>query len=436
MLFIYTEHITPRLQYTCDFIFNRVIPTPYEFVSDQIVFENIKGAKLNYSKKEILSSFQVIPNGLLFETGIKEQNNISSGTQRKFRLYANSQCDMLFDVFSAVFYMISRYEEYLLFQVDSHERFEASQSILYKHDCLDIPIVDIWCFELKQKLQLAFPELKFEKREFKYISTIDVDNNYAYLGKSIYRFFGASVKDILKRNFKQFRQRKNVILRKEKDPFDAYAEQIELSRKSGNALIYFFLTIDKQTDRDRSVPSHHPLFWKILDVVRDQSIIGIHPSYYSECEKKMTSEKEKLKTILGFDVEKSRQHYLRFNIRTTPQWLIDNGIKEDYTMGFASHYGFRAGTCTPFQYYNLEKEEVTTLDMFPFAFMDSVFYDYLKMSPVESEILMKSIIREVKEVQGLLISVWHDRSFSEFHFPEWKAIYSRLQNSLGHKAVN
>lgn len=436
MLFIYTEHITPRLQYTCDFIFNRVISTPYEFVSDQIVFENIRGAKLNYSTKDISSSFHLIPSGLLFETGIREQNNISTGTQRKFRLFANSQCDMLFDVFAAVFYMISRYEEYLIYKSDQHERFEASQSILYKHDCLDIPVVDIWCFELKQKLQLAFPELKFGKREFKYISTIDVDNNYAYLGKSIYRFFGASVKDILKRNVKQFRQRKNVILRKEKDPFDAYAEQIELSRKSGNTLIYFFLTVAKQTDRDRSLLSSHPLFGKMIDVIRGQAIAGIHPSYYSESQHQLSSEKEKLKTILGFDVVKSRQHYLRFNIRTTPQWLIEHEIKEDYTMGFASHYGFRAGTCTPFQYYDLEKEEVTTLEMFPFAFMDSVFYDYLKMSPVESEILMKAIIREVKEVQGVLISVWHDRSFSEFHFPGWKVLYASLQTSLGKKNIN
>ena len=41
---------------------------------------------------------------------------------------------MFFDVFSASFYLVSRYEEYLPYVKDMYERFQAENSLAYKHN--------------------------------------------------------------------------------------------------------------------------------------------------------------------------------------------------------------------------------------------------------------------------------------------------------------
>ena len=69
-------------------------------------------------------------------------------------------------------------------------------------------------------------------------------------------------------------------------------------------------------------------------------------------------------------VTKSRQHFLAFELPTTYLKLIQSGILEDYSMGYASHLGFRAGICSPFRFYNLLEEKETDLVVYPFQVMD------------------------------------------------------------------
>ena len=62
------------------------------------------------------------------------------------------------------------------------------------------------------------------------------------------------------------------------------------------------------------------------------------------------------------------------------QQLLACGITNDYSMGYADQIGFRAGTCTPFYFYDLENEIQTDLKVHPFAYMDGVLNDHLKLN--------------------------------------------------------
>ena len=57
-----------------------------------------------------------------------------------------------FDPFAASFFMISRYEEYLPHIKDIHGRFEAKESLAFKNNFLEKPIVDIWINLIKKEL--------------------------------------------------------------------------------------------------------------------------------------------------------------------------------------------------------------------------------------------------------------------------------------------
>ena len=57
---------------------------------------------------------------------------------------ADTGCTLPFDIFSAIFYLLSRYEEYLPYTPDKHNRYPPEESILYKKGWLQRPLIDEW----------------------------------------------------------------------------------------------------------------------------------------------------------------------------------------------------------------------------------------------------------------------------------------------------
>ena len=79
--------------------------------------------------------------------------------------------------------------------LDENERFPASESFAFQNNFLDKPLVDIWAMKFLALLKNKFPDYSFEERKFNQISTIDVDNVFAYKQKGVIRNFGGFVKD-------------------------------------------------------------------------------------------------------------------------------------------------------------------------------------------------------------------------------------------------
>ncbi|WGH75414.1 polysaccharide deacetylase family protein [Tenacibaculum tangerinum] len=160
----------------------------------------------------------------------------------------------------------------------------------------------------------------------------------------------------------------------------------------------------------------------------DYARVGLHPSYYTMNDATMLKkEKERLEAITNMPITRSRQHYLRVSIPETYQQLIDLEIEEDYSMGYASHAGFRASTCTPFYFYDLDFEIQTPLKIFPFALMDSSLRDYMKLTPKQSLGKIRDLKNEVKAVNGTFITVFHNESLS--NYLRWRG-WNRVYNSM------
>ena len=64
-----------------------------------------------------------------------------------------------FDPFTAGFYMVTRYEEYLGKNKDRFGRFSPKGSIAYAGNFLDKPVVNLWAQSLVEELQKARPYL-------------------------------------------------------------------------------------------------------------------------------------------------------------------------------------------------------------------------------------------------------------------------------------
>ena len=131
-----------------------------------------------------------------------------------------------------------------------------------------------------------------------------------------------------------------------------------------------------------------------------------------------------MESVINTPVTFSRQHYLRLVIPETYQNLIDLDLLEDYTMGYAKVAGFRASTCTPFYFYDLDFEIQTPLKVFPFAFMDVTLKNFMGLSNEESMNKILQLREEVKNVNGTFISLFHNETLSENDiWKGWSTIY-------------
>ena len=343
-----------------------------------------------------------------------------------------NKADFSYDIFSAVFYFISRYEEWQNFKPDEHGRFEAKSSLLFQNKFHLKPVVDVWIAELAKSLKDFYPAITFPEKTFSVVSTIDVDNLYAYKAKGWARTFGALAKDILKFDFKNLKDRSQVLIGNKKDPFDIYENVSDFCFKNKIPLIYFFL-FRTGTKYDRTVRPESPVFKTVFEILKkNYALIGLHPSYRStENKNLLISEKNNLEKKLEEKITFTRQHYLRFNIRTTPKQLIESGFEVDFTMGFASGPGFRAGTSHPFYYYDFENEKPEPKLLFvPFCLMDGAYTVYENTTPELAYAEMLTIAKEIKKVNGLFISVFHERTFSDHLYKGYGTLYKKLHLAL------
>lgn len=428
MILIYTHKITPRVRYIFKHIFTRTLLLSVDFTTKVEDFVAHNGPKLTYTKTPLGNEFFVKSNNLLFEQGVNDlEINIQNWDTVPCFFGVGNTSSIPFDIFAASFYLISRYEEYLPHVKDIHGRYTAAESLAYKNGFLEKPVVDIWAYKLLEKLQEKFPDFKVEKRKYTFMSTIDIDNAFAYKYKSLIRTLGGFANDVFKFRLLNIWHRLSVNLRIKKDPFDTFNQILEL-KKTHNIKTIFFCSIGDYTTFDTNVSASKGKYKLLIKNLVDYAKVGLHPSYFTmQNVAVLKKEKERLENITNVPVTRSRQHYLRFNLPETYQQLIDLEIAEDYSMGYASNVGFRAGTCTPFYFYDLDFEIQTPLKIFPFALMDTTLNDYLKITPKQSLGKIRDLKNEVKAVNGTFITLFHNESLSNhLRWKGWRRLYESM----------
>ncbi len=427
-LLIFSEKHPPRMTYIFNLILKDILGLSPVFTSDAEEFKASPLPKMSYGFQNIDDEFFVAADNLLFERGISDVT-VSVSKYKELPCFFTTyhkKSAFPFDIFAASFYLVSRYEEYLPFLKDKYGRFDANQSLAYKHGFLYKPLVNIWANDLGDKLLSLFPELQIKKRHFRYLPTIDIDAAYAFKQKGYLRTIGGYLKDLKTGDFRNLMERTRVLRGRKKDPFDSFDYIFDLHRKFNLEPIFFVLFADYGTN-DKNLPTFNRKFQSLVRRLGDYGEIGIHPSFNSNFHKnKLSKEIAHLSRVVHSEITKSRQHFLMLSMPDTYNNLIDNGIAEDYSMGFASKAGFRAGICSEFYFYNLEYEMVTPLKINPFTYMEGSFKDYMNLEPEQALEEIKKLMDEVKAVGGTFISLWHNESLGgEKRWKGWPEIYEQ-----------
>lgn len=421
MISVYALNITSRHKYVFKYIFKTLLKTDYELI------ENVESAKgkllLNYSHQEIKDSLTIVPSGLLNQEKITRQE-IQVIKWEETKCFFVTGGDLPFDIFSASFYLLSRFEEYLPHINDKHGRFPAEQSLNYKNGFLESPVVEIWAQKLKTILLNYNSNLVFGKKDPKITATYDIDNAWAYKNKSFGVTIGGIYKAYRKFGFKEVWNRVKILLNKGDDPYDTYG-YIDSSISSKNTNQIFFFLLGDRAEYDKNVSYKNKKLHSLIKELGKKAKIGIHPSYASNNSNSKTAiEMRRLEKIIGEGVFSSRQHFLKLSLPETYRKLIKCGIKNDYTMGFASKVGFRAGTSTPFYFYDLKREEETKLLVHPFAYMDGTLNEYMELSQEKAKLKIGELVTNVKNINGEFIFLWHNETLNDKgNWEGWRGVY-------------
>src|SRR4030042_475681 len=245
MITIYSNTITGRLSYILQLIFNDLIGIEFELTSDMEKFRQRSGPKIAYANERTGDEVLICPSGLVYEKDIRPQTlEISEWEGLKIYFRTSSTADLPFDIFSASFLMVSRYKEYLPYQKGEILRFEATESLAFQYGFLEEPVINQWSAKLKEILQKRYPELQFPERKFQFISTIDVDNAYAFKHKSFVRTAGALLRSLLRRDTNAFLSRLATLLGNDEDPYNTYSYIDQVENNYGFRSMFFFLVGD------------------------------------------------------------------------------------------------------------------------------------------------------------------------------------------------
>ena len=428
-LLILVPKVTGRVMYVFELLMGQLLGLEFDLTTDVEKFKAYDGPKLHYGTERLGDEPFIRSFDLLFERHIHEQSFRCAsfeGTVAPFAIYGQGNL-MPFDMFAASFFLVSRYEEYLSQVRDQYGRFRAESSWMFENDMLQKPLVNIWAKALGVKLKSIYPDLRIKQSKFTFVPTYDVDAAWAYRCKGLYRTVGGFLKDLASGDRERIRERHQVLRGKRKDPFDSFELQFELQKEFKLKPIYFILCGEYDTN-DKNISLRKEAFRNLIKHLGDYADVGIHPSFSSYLDiDKMRKEIDNLSEVLHRPLTKSRQHFLRMNLPRSYQKLIELDISDDYTMGFASQAGFRAGIADAFRFYDLENDMVANLRVHPFALMDGTMRDYLDLDVEASFALAKHLVDEVKAVGGTFIYLTHNETLGgEKRWVGWPEMYRQL----------
>lgn len=431
MLCIYAPFDTPRLRYALDLVFRQILNTGYRVTQHRETFAHFAGPRLYYGHEPISTPSVWIPAcSLLRQTSIQRQD-IDVKMRDGMPAFFFSSCtgaDYDFDLLSLVFYMASRYEEYLPCRRDRHGRFPARESLAFRENFLDRPVVNLWVRRLADALERRFPGFRFARPGFRFQPTFDVDQAWAWRHKSPWLHWAGVLRDALQGNELALRRRREVLAGRAEDPFFTFADIEEWHRRPASDPVFFFHLGDYGRF-DKSISYKHPMLRTLIARLAGVHRTGLHPSWRAAADDARLSEEiRRFCDITGAAPARSRQHFLRMELPRTYRQILSAGIREDYTMGYADAPGFRAGIAGPFPWYDLGAETATELTVHPFTVMDVTLKEYLGLTPDEGLEQATRLLAAAREAGGVFCTLWHNSSFSEIgNWKPWRSMYLNLK---------
>lgn len=396
LVLIYLEQLSPKIEYVFKHIFKQIFLFEVEFTSNKGYFISSILPKISYCSLSITNELHLKSSSFFSQNSIEEMLN-----------YLETE-DFWKDKVAVSFALLTRLEEYRNFKKDNFGRFTLNESILFKKIDAKQPFIDDFAFNILKELKNKYSNLCAPKYFFEQ-PTIDLDHPFYFKHKLLSRQLASLFSSLIRLNIKMFFIKLFILLGFTKDKYDIY----EITNKFKN--IIYFLPLGKYSKIDSFHNVKKKSYNDFLQKLKWKNKIMLHPSYASnDSIFTLTREIKRFQVLYGETPTGCRQHYIKLEFPATYQNLIQQGIANDFSMGFHDAVGFRAGTCTPFYWFDLTKNKETFLKVFPFCWMDATFIKYLKLPTNERKKQIEELKNTVKKYEGYYSYIFHNDYFDKF----------------------
>jgi len=325
------------------------------------------------------------------------------------------------DIFKSAFYLLSGYQETKKYKKDKLGRYPFEESIQYKLNFVEKPIVNYYLNIIKQAIILhsSRNSIKITTNntftKFGLLLTHDIDRtSYYNFNQFLYKFkqlFGLrhtfnSKFSIIKYIFSY----PIVKLFRLSDPVWNIETLLKTEQKFNFKSAFYFLKKDQKNIDSNYFYSDKKIV-KALNIIKNNNCeIGLHGTVRSAySSKELIKLKDELESEIKTKVVGGRQHRLTYK---HPETLINQekaGLKYDSTLCFAEHQGFRNSFCLPFKLYNFKEDKmINDIWEFPLLIMDVTLFSYRKYSREEALYRINKLIEEIKKFNGLMTVLWHN----------------------------
>ena len=426
MLLVHVEHPSPRAAYIVTHVVERMLGIPVRITHDADEFGRAEGPRLHYGGAAFADAVHVPWSGALEAVPSGDPTVVEQGGMKVLFPVGEG-----YDLFAGAFFLLALVDELRCTKRDAHGRIPTKDLFVVRAGLAEEPWLDRWALALHHRLCERWPQLPAAQRRYAHTATVDMDNVLRYAGRPFPRALGATLKDLFALRFDVVVERWMVRVGMRRDPFLRALELVERHAPDLGRPILFFLTKGEGM-HDHAVGQHRwpGYFRQRVERAHGNAGIryGIHPSYRSSEDERAHS-----REVLAFEMDlqvprvASRQHFLRWKLPDTLRHVARMKFEEEHSLGFTDRCGFRVATCTPFPWYDLEREEETRLELWPFQAMDSALIERMGQGPDGVERAMNGMSDAVRAVNGTFVSVWHDRYLSGHReFAPWPAVFERV----------
>lgn len=425
MLLIYTHKITPRFSYTMRQLCQGILGLEVSFSTKVEDFIKHVGPKITYTKQPLQNEFFIRSHDLLFEQGINDLTiKIGSWNDIPCFFETDERSSLPYDIFAASFFLLSRYEEYMPHVKDELGRFPAKESLAYQNGFLEFPLVDLWAYQFQKVLAERFDEISKPKRKYAFTSIINVTTSHSFAHRGMIRALGGFFLDLGSFKLRRLFKRMAVGMGFKRDPYDNFMNLVEIHKKYPIKTMFFF-QFAKYSTHDKNISPNNNKFRYLIKSVADYSIVSLSTSFKANEDKNLLiDEKKNLASLINRPVNFSRLRYNKVNIPNTYRHLVEAEFTNDYTMGYTHEIGFRAGTCTPFYFYDINLEVQQPLKVHPFVMHDYALTSLKKKEEVFEK--MDIIYKQVQKIDGQMVTVFSNELLGEKHKMNWMELYQIL----------
>jgi hypothetical protein len=206
---------------------------------------------------------------------------------------------------------------------------------------------------------------------------------------------------------------------------------VEIEREYGVRASYFFTTYPADPCRYDCLYTSDDFCrfrgerMRVRDLLRlldkEGFDVGVHGGYDSGFEAGvLTGERRRLARATGLELSTTRQHFLHWDVRTTPRLQDQAGFTVDSSLGFNRNLGFRAGTSLPFHSFDLVLGERLELLEVPVAIHDGVLFrpDCLELDVELARETLKTLLDAIAATSGLATVVFHPNNLEDSRYVE------------------